>query len=227
MPTDAVFQNIRIHILRSQRKTISLQIQEDGSLLVKAPYFVNDQDIQSFLQEKQSWIEERHSRIQSSQFLQKREYKDGEQLLYLGNVVRLTIGSYPSIRIQDNALLFPDCLTFRIKKELHQWFFYEAKRVITELVNINASRMNVSYVNIVFSDTRSKWGSCMHDNRLQFCWRLIMAPLVVINYVVIHELVHIQEKNHSDRFWTKVRLYAPSYKRHSNWLKTYGHTLVL
>lgn len=227
MSTDALFQHIPFHIVRSQRKTLSLQIQEDGSLLVKAPYFVNDQDIQRFLQEKRSWIEERRSWIQSKQFAQKREYKDGEELLYLGNVVRLTIGSYPSIRMQDNALLFPDCLTFRIKKELHRWFFYEAKRVITELAHINASRMNLSYTSIMFSDTRSKWGSCTHDNRLQFCWRLIMAPLVVIHYVVIHELVHIQEKNHSDRFWRKVRLYIPSYKQHINWLKIHGHRLVL
>jgi predicted metal-dependent hydrolase len=157
----------------------------------------------------------------------KKIYQDGEEYLYLGNTVTLTIGKYTEIYVAGGKLLFPDFLQFRLETELKNWFMKQAREIITQSVSIHARRMHVSYTSLSFSDTKSKWGSCTHDNRLQFCWRLVMAPILVINYVVIHELVHIVEKNHSDNFWRKVRLYNPSYKQHIKWLKTHGDMLVI
>jgi hypothetical protein len=135
----------------------------------------------------------------------KKLFKDGEEFLYLGNPVTLTLGKYAAIAVKGSTLEFPKFLEFRIQTELTNWYLKQAKTIITDRVIENAHEMNVDYKSLTFSDTKSKWGSCSHDNRLQFCWRLVMSPIIVINYVVIHELSHITQKNHSERFLKRVR----------------------
>lgn len=88
-----------------------------------------------------------------------------------------------------------------------------------------SKKMNTKYKSIRFSDTFSKWGTCFPDNSLQSNWRLIMTPITVINYVVVHELAHTTEKNHGSRFWNKVSLYTPAYKQHRKWLDKNKHLL--
>lgn len=147
--------------------------------------------------------------------------------LYLGKKLTFTPGNYLSISVRDDNLLFPHGLLFRQDKELEQWYIREARRVITGQTVRFAEKMKTRFTDITFSDTRSQWGRCTYDNRLQFSWRLVMAPVLVLNYVVIHELAHTFEKNHSQLFWMKVRNMNPSYRQQILWLKKYGHTLTL
>lgn len=216
-----------ITITKSVRSSISIQIKPDGSVLVKAPVFMSTSAIHKFIEERQDWLDKHRKKILDRPKASKKIYKNGEHFMYLGNTVNLKIENVPTIRTQGNTLLFPEFLSFRIETELNNWFIKQAREVITERVKANAATMNTSYKSIAFSDTTSKWGSCTHDNRLQFCWRLIMAPLLVINYVVIHELAHTTHKNHSEDFWRKVRAYNPSYKQQIKWLKTNGELLSL
>jgi predicted metal-dependent hydrolase len=88
-------------------------------------------------------------------------------------------------------------------------------------------KMNATHSGLMFSDTKSKWGTCMHDNRLQFNWRLVMAPRMVLDYVVIHELAHTKEKNHGRNFWAKVRAFTPAYRQHRKWLTDNAHLLTV
>ncbi len=222
MPHDSSIQ-----IIRSMRRSISIKINPDGSVVVHAPVFMSMGAIHSFIDDKQDWIDKHQKKIVSRPKIVKKQYQQGEEFLYLGNKVVLTIGKYSEIHVQGDKLFFPEFLQFRIKTELEKWFVARAKEIITDRLKANAATMNVSYKSLTFSDTSSKWGSCTHDNRLQFCWRLIMSPILVINYVVIHELSHTIEKNHSEDFWTIVRKYNPSYKQQIKWLKIHGETLTL
>ncbi|MCX8009180.1 MAG: M48 family metallopeptidase [Patescibacteria group bacterium] len=221
-------QDITLEIIRSSRKSLSIRVLPDGSLRVNAPRFASELEIHNFINKQHEWIERQRQKILTIQAKrQSRRYEDGEEFLYLGNTIRLAIGDHKAILLQGDRLCFPHFLKFRIREEIRQWFIKQAKDVIADIVRKNSQVMNVSYSSITFSDTRSKWGSCTRDNRLQFCWRLVMAPLLVIQYVVIHELVHIIEKNHSRKFWMKVALYNPSYKQQIQWLKTHGDELAL
>lgn len=204
-------------IIRSMRKTMSLHISPKGELIVKAPFFVPEKLIQQFIRNKEAWIAQAVQKITSSKISEK-SYQEGAEFLYLGDVYKLRIGNFKEISVHS-SLNFPDFLVFRIKKELMAWYINQAKKVITTQVEYFSKQMNTKYKSIRFSDTSSKWGSCGPDNALQFNWRLIMAPLMVINYVVIHELAHTIEKNHGPRFWSKVRLYTPAHKQHSKWLE--------
>jgi predicted metal-dependent hydrolase len=215
------------HIIRSNRRTVALQILPTGELIVKAPTRASLSFIHTFIEKNREWIEKHLQKARQGTPVLKHEYKHGEIFLYLGEKVMLTIGDYAEIAVSQKQLHFPHGIAFRIQKELKSWYIKQARDLITRQVAFFAEEMDAQYNDVTFSDTRSQWGRCTHDNRLQFSWRLIMAPLLVINYVVIHELVHTKEKNHSAAFWSKVRRYNPSYRQQIKWLKEHGNSLVV
>lgn len=216
-----------IRIEKSFRRSISIHIEDDGEVVVRAPRMMPEVFIRKFVSDHTDWIEKHKKIVDCRPKLGKRTFREGEKFLFLGSSYRLKIGRYETIYIEGTDLLFPAHLAFRIEKELTAWYRVNASEIITKQVEEHARIMGVTHSKIYFSDTRSKWGSCSHDDRLQFNWRLVMAPLLVIRYVVIHELAHTIEKNHSAAFWRKVALYNPSYKQQIRWLKTHGHTLRL
>jgi predicted metal-dependent hydrolase len=215
--------NWDITIIKSSRKTIALQIDPIGTLLVKAPFRTSDKKIEDFIRDHTEWIEKKLWELSR----QSQNNRKENEYLFLGKIVTLQLGNYTSISVQDDKLLFPVGLLFRTEKELTKWYIHQAKEIITEQVEKCAQEMAADFKEITFSDTRSQWGRCTSDNRLQFSWRLVMAPLLVLNYVVVHELVHTKEKNHSQMFWMKVRNFNPSCKMQIKWLKENGHTLTI
>ena len=216
-----------MRIIKSFRRSISIHIEEDGSAIVRAPKFMPDIFIEKFVGDHKPWIEKHSKLMQLRPKKRKRMFADGETFLFLGAEYTLKVGAYKTIETSGSHLLFPKHLEFRIQKELAAWYQHKAMEVIKRQVEEHEKIMGVTHSEIYFSDTRSKWGSCSHDDRLQFNWRLVMAPLLVLRYVVIHELVHTMEKNHSRAFWDKVAQYNPSYRQQVKWLKTHGHTLVI
>lgn len=211
-------------VIRSNRRSLSLQISSVGELIIKAPFFIPDMMINHFVKQKEDWILKTLKKFEGRGKVEK-TYQEGERFLFLGDMYKLHIGDFKEIKIKDSLLEFPEFMSFRIKTELKNWYIKQAKVYISERVEYMSKKMGANYKSIRFSDTSSKWGSCFPDNSLQFNWRLIMTPITVINYVVIHELVHTKEKHHQDSFWRKVRLYTPAYKQHAKWLDENKHLL--
>ncbi len=210
-------------IVRSVRRSISIHITPQGKLIVKAPFFVPERVIQNFIKDKEDWILKALQKV-GKRKVNKKTYQMGEEFLYMGDRYKLKIGDFKEISV-TSTLNFPNFQVFRIKKELTNWYIKQAKEVITKQVEYMSKKMNVKYKSLRFSDTSSKWGSCSPDNSLQFNWRLIMAPITVINYVVIHELTHTIEKNHRLKFWNMVDKYTPAHKQHRKWLNNNKHLL--
>ncbi|GIW61889.1 MAG: hypothetical protein KatS3mg089_0741 [Patescibacteria group bacterium] len=207
-------------LVRSKRRTLALYIQPDGKLLVKAPLNLSKHNIEQFVEQQSELIAKRRMLL-AKRALQREE----NQYLFLGQILTLTCGNYKHISVAENRLLFPISLLFRKEKELTAWYVQQAKQIITEQAKKYAEEMQTNFRSITFSDTKSQWGRCSKDNRLQFNWRLVMAPILVINYVVIHELAHTIVKDHSQIFWMKVRKLQPSYRQQIKWLKENGDTL--
>lgn len=216
-----------VTIERSNRRTIAVQVMPDASVLVKAPVKISEKQIHQFLDENAAWIEGKIKHVQQHVRVMKHTYENGDMFYFLGSQYPLAIGNYKEIAVKDGKLQFPDFLTFRIKKELSDWYIREGKKIITERVEWYTQQMQASFVDLTFSDTKSQWGRCTQDNRLQFNWRLVMAPLLTINYVVVHELAHTFQKNHAASFWSKVRFYNPTYRQQRKWLETHGNSLTL
>lgn len=214
-------------IIKARRRTLSIQITPEGEVVVKAPLLTPNFIIRKFVREKESWIRSHLEKMAAKPKI-KRQYGEGEEFLYLGKEYKLHFGNFSRITFtQSRRLDFPEFLKFRIQKELTDLYFKLAKELIVKRTAYHAQRMKVQYGNIMLSDTKSKWGTCTYHNNLQFNWRLIMAPLEVIDYVIIHELSHTKEKNHSRKFWNIVSLETPAYKQHRKWLYTNAHRLKI
>ncbi len=214
------------HIIRSNRASIAIHITREGELVVKAPRFAPNFLIHNFLKEKEAWIERTLGKV-TTRLPQVKQYKEGEEFWYLGQPRVLTFYNGIEIIVKGTQLLFPKALQFRIQKELSNWLVRQAKETIMLRLEMKAQEMYASFGEVRFSDTSSKWGTCFPDNSLQFNWRLIMAPLMVLDYVIIHELAHTTEKNHSDAFWRKVRQYTPAYRQHRKWLNDNAYLLTV
>lgn len=215
-----------LKIIRSNRRTLSLQVLPGQGLVIKAPFFIPQFEINKFINKHQDWIDKRLNHLKETK-LNKRNFKDGEKFLFLGKEYNLKVGDYKQISFSSDYLYFPKFMLFRAEKELTSYYINSAKQVIKKQLEFYKNEMNVSIKSVMYSDTRSKWGSCTHDNKLQFCWRLIMAPILVINYVIVHELTHTTIKNHSRTFWNRVKVFNPSYKQQIKWLKQNEHKILI
>lgn len=213
-------------IIRQRRASISLQVTREGKVVVKAPHLVPDFVIHQFVNSRKEWIEKSLAKVSVGKVV-KRQYAEGEEFLYLGVPHKLQFTTGSEISAKNGILYFPKGAAFRIQKELTAWFKNQATQLIPQRVLYHAQKMQATHGEIFFSDTSSKWGTCFGDNTLQFNWRLIMAPILVIDYVVIHELTHTTQKHHQDAFWRRVRLFTPAYKQHRKWLTDNGHLLQI
>jgi predicted metal-dependent hydrolase len=209
---------IDFHLERAHRRTLTLHITRDGEVVVKAPYLMPEFMIRRFVSEKRDWISKHLQSIKKNQVKKVEQLAEGVEISYLGKIYPLHITQSDKISVTDRFNV-PRGIMFRAKKELTNWYIKQAKQIITERVDHYAELMRLEYKSISYSDTRSKWGTCFVDNRLQFNWRLVMAPITVIDYVCVHELAHTREKNHRREFWKIVATYKPAYKQYIKWLR--------
>lgn len=179
---------MEIKIIRSSRKTMVIEITEEASVLIRAPYWVKKQEIERFVKEKSDWIEKSRKKV-----LARREE--------IASQKKLTA------------------------EELHQ-LADQASVVIPEKVKFYAGRIGVSYGRITIRKQKTRWGSCSAKGNLNFNCLLMLTPERVQNYVVVHELCHRKEMNHSERFWKEVERILPDYRERRKWLKEYGDRII-
>ena len=113
------------------------------------------------------------------------------------------------------------------RRALKRWYHAQAVRWLTERAEVFSILLGVSWKRLTVRDQRSRWGSCTAAGTLSFNYRLVMAPPAVLDYVVMHELAHRWQLNHSARFWALMARHCPSYRESVTWLKAYGPFLTL
>ena len=218
---------------RKRRKTLSLQISRAAEIVVSAPYFTPVREINRFVQEKQNWIDKIIQKQTRARLLnEKRKYISGELFQYLGEDFPLEVFFEPS----ERAGLFFWNKRFYLNapedREIKKHFFFlwykkKAFEYISGRVDFYCHKLKLTARGIRITSARKRWGSCSADNNLTFSFRLIMAPPEVIDYVILHEIMHIKEKSHAARFWKLIEEIMPGYKTHRRWLKEYDETFLL
>lgn len=129
--------------------------------------------------------------------------------------------------LQDKILIFEsDQTNSNYKNILGEWLKKYAKQLIFKRVKELSLNHSFKYNKISIRDQKSRWGSCSSNQNLNFNWRLILAPSEILDYVIIHELAHTKEMNHSKDFWNIVKEIIPEYKKQVAWLKTHGNQLT-
>lgn len=214
-------------IIRSSRKTFGLEITSNAELIIRVPRFALPKTIENIIQEKKDWIIRKQSQIQNRKSqLQTRKYKHGEKFLFLGKEYELQIidNLKQVLHFQDKIKLSAR-YTQNAQKVLQVWYQREALKMFEKQVKYFAKEHKFQYKKIRISNAKKRWGSCSAQNNLSFSWKLIMAPQFVLDYVVVHELVHTEEKNHGEKFWEKVSDIFPQYQEAKLWLKEKGHIL--
>lgn len=212
-------------IIRSKRKSLALVINKEGELIVRAPLRMPTAEITAFIEQKQGWILKKQQQIKAAGArYQSLTLTSGESIPFLGEPRTLVVDSVSKILLTGDTLLIPKNAT---KEMLVAWMKKQARTVITRRVRHYAALMGVEYSAIKMSSAQARWGSCSAQNSLNFAWRLVMCPEEIIDYVVVHELAHITQKNHGAQFWAQVESVLPRYKKHRAWLKTNRKILEL
>jgi predicted metal-dependent hydrolase len=219
---------------RSARRSIGFAIDSTG-LTITAPRWVTLADIETAITEKQRWIFtkliEWQTRVEQ-RALPKVDWKDGAEVPYLGQPVRVKLGSPQgtlAFSADDSALQLPLPLQAdpqQIKDRVQGWLQSEAKRLFGERLAIYAERLGVNYRAYALSSAATRWGSCSSDGKIRLNWRLIHFPLSIIDYVVAHELAHLREMNHSPRFWQTVESIFPEFREARQTLKSHPPELL-
>ncbi len=208
---------------------MALIVQRDGSLTVRAPLRMSEIHIREFVQSHAEWIRKKQAQAKAAPPPLQRHYASGETFLYLGKEYPLTIVAHqrPALTFSSNKFHLAKSSLPKARQAFIRWYKAQALAVISERVAFHADKNQCTWRKMRISSARTRWGSCSTSGTLSFTWRLVMAPLEVIDYVVVHELAHTQIKNHSSKFWRRVAEIMPEFKRHVAWLKKNGRLLTL
>lgn len=179
-----------IRIIRSSRRTLSLQVKNDGQVIVRAPKHVTLQEIAAFVRKNSAWLHKHLEKVRKE-----------KELNAASPVQPLTMDDIQ--KLADEAL-----------------------RVIPGRVAHFAPLVGVTYGRITVRNQRTRWGSCSSKGNLNFNCLLMLAPPDILDYVVVHELCHRKEMNHSPKFWAEVAKVIPDYKERQKWLRTEGSNIM-
>lgn len=210
-------------IIRQTRKTLSLSFDKNAELIVKVPKNISDRSINEFLEKHKKWILEKKNLLEKNN--QKFEIWDFFLFFWEEfDLCELEAKNDKNVLIFDSKKFFTNTKNPEILRELFIKFYKkEAKKYISKKISEICELLNLSFNKLKITSASSRWGSCNSKKNISFSFRLILAPKKSIDYVIVHELAHLSEMNHSKAFWDLVQNYSDqigiwSYKENKKWL---------
>lgn len=228
MPLDAMVLTFEIR-RSAKRKNVTITVERDRAVVVHAPVGVPEDKLRELVDGKRQWLFEKLNDAQKYQPLPHapgKELVNGESALYLGRAYRIELVDSTNDRVRfSSKFLIPRSQASERKRVLREWYVERAKEKILPRVDMHAKNLGVTYEQAKIINSRFRWGSCTPGNNLNFNWRLIKAPMFTIDYVIVHELAHLIEANHTARFWNIVSAQLPTMDRARDWLREHGQSL--
>ena len=222
--------DISYSVNRSSKRTkVTITIERDRRVVVRAPNHASDEAIARIVEAKRHWIYEktRHRQKYTGRpHAPGKELVNGESALYLGRSYRIEVVEKGVECIHfDQRFLIPASHVPDKKGAMREWYIEQAKERILPRVVKQARELGVSFEQARIVENRYRWGSCTVRDNINLNWRLIMAPIFVVDYVIVHELTHLMEPNHTPRFWNIVKTQVPTTDRARSWLREHGQIL--
>jgi predicted metal-dependent hydrolase len=228
-------------IRRSRRVANARIVVKPGEVEIVAPWQMPEHKLHKFVEAKQQWVSQALKKLEASSPLQSgfvpEVYKSGAIITYQGNAYPLTVKPSKLKRVKiefsDGYIAhIPQTMPTeehhqQIRDALIRWMKKQTKQLVQQIVEVHALRKQLFPRSITIKTQKSRWGSCGIHNDININWLLLIAPIEVLEYVVVHELCHIKEKNHSRQFWDLVADHLPDYKSRRNWLKKQGRSLMM
>jgi predicted metal-dependent hydrolase len=217
--------DLEIELIRSKRKTVSIHIERDGSVSARIPETITDEEIQKVLKSKEYQIHKNLAQwSQLNQTKVERDYVNGQSFLYLGRNYRLQFVEDKLGTLIFNKGYFH--LSVSDKNHAREMFieFYKEKlnEKLKPILKRFKGQLGVNPKEIKVMELQNRWASCTVKGNVNFHWKCAMAPIDVLNYIVVHELTHLIHPNHTSAFWNELDKVMPSYHKQVQWLKLNG-----
>ena len=222
-------------IRRSSRARHARIVVDPTGVEVVVPQRMALADIAPFVAEKQPWIERTLRRYRQADAAGPRvELRDGGCVPYLGRELDLTVRAEPG-RTRPHVALRGERLVVKVRTgaadevraALERWYRRRARDEVAARLDAAVARAGTAYGRLTIRGQRTRWASCSSNGSMSFNWRLLLAPEEILDYVVEHEVAHLEVMGHSRRFWALVAARCPDYREHERWLRRYGSTLRL
>jgi predicted metal-dependent hydrolase len=219
----------------TKARRLRLVIRAGSGLEVVVPRGMPVRSHEAFVQEKAAWIIQTLDRLRDTKTVPETpSLSDGSRVRYAGRELTLRLrdgtrtGHYRAALREDSLhLSVPELEQAVIRRALEHWYRRQAEAVFTERLALHNRVYQFRYGRVSVKAQKTRWGSCSKQGNLNFNWRLLLAPIAVLDYVVVHELCHLREMNHGSKFWQLVALGCPEYAVHRRWLRAHGQDLVL
>ncbi len=205
-------------IIRSKRKTLSMSVDRDGKLIIRAPFYTKQEQILSFIHKNESWI---LRQVEVKRNLPK--FEKGERVEILGTIREIKDSENPVAYFEDKYLFLPHEDRLAALEKLLRTLTRERMEL---LVQQQCSQYGFYVAAITVTSAKKRWASCSSKNRLSFSFHTAFLPDDLAEYIVLHELCHTIEMNHSKRFWNEVQMRMPDYKKRRAQLKKYRWAML-
>lgn len=222
-------------IRRKGRRTASLTVAPDNAVTITVPTELSHAGVEALIKRKQNWIHRKIAFNSEVRFPHKpKEYISGEAFSYIGRNYRLKVvaGEERGVELAAGRLcvhvpakLEGQAPTQAVREELAGWYREHALEKLAQRARLQAEKMGLKIGAVGIRDYRRQWGSCLQNGSILFNWKVVMAPLRIIDYVVIHELCHLVHRNHSPKYWKFLALHLPEYAESKEWLRVNGGLL--
>lgn len=214
------------NLVRENRKTLSIMIDRAGEMHIKAPKNYPLKDILEFVKQKQKWISSKQNEIKKVNDNNK-DFLEYSKILYLGQAYEPVFARTDKPVLQENLLLVPEKYAGNMKNKLSKWLKERALGVVENRLLYLSSQFNLDFSSVKLINSRVRWGSCDSTKNLAFNWRVIMLPPNLVDYIIVHELAHLKEMNHSKMFWFAVSKMMPNFDTERKKLKQSSFVLEL
>ncbi|PKM78744.1 MAG: M48 family peptidase [Firmicutes bacterium HGW-Firmicutes-15] len=226
---------VQFEVIFRKRKSMTIIVEAPDKVIAIVPIRTGQAIILEKVQAKAPWIIKKLEYFRNVQQLHTpREFADGESFLYLGEDYQLQVEhdislGRPEVKFKQGRLCIctPTIDKITLASALGGWYRQRAKEIIPGRVNYYQYKIPKEPNRIVIKDQKKRWGSCSSKGNLNFNWRIVMAPVAVMDYIVVHEMCHLVHLNHSKEFWNLVAEILPDYKDVQKWLKINGVRLSL
>jgi len=224
----------------SKRRTISISINQRAEVIVSAPTFAREDVILNFINEKSRWIVKRLNEAEERNvFVENKKFNHGERFLFLGHKyemeIVLKLGKRSILKFNGKkwtvnvpCQLSEEEKQGEIQRKLIGWYRLQAKEILGGRIFHYSRLLGVEPLKIAVRTQKRIWGNCDYSSKtIHINWQVIMSPLAVLDYIVVHELCHLIVPNHSKRFWKKVEEIFPDYNKRKRWLKDHLQEMML
>ncbi len=215
----------------ARRKAISLSIDRGGGLYISAPSQCSREYIEHFIERKRIWI---YKKLQEREQIfppsRAKEFASGEDFYYLGRSYRLRLindstinPDLPALRLHQGWFVLKESEREHGQEHFLRWYIDHGQLWMRQRVNLYINQIGIIPSSINIKELGRRWGSCNHNNELDFHWRIVLLPPYIIDYIIVHELVHLREPRHNTDFWQSLSCIMPDFASRKQWLAKNGH----